>query len=199
MLCISQDDEEKSMYYDKKVSANMRERRMLDFNLQVKSLESAGRFAGYASVFDVVDSQKDIILRGAFAETLKGRVGDIKMLWQHQQDEPIGVFERMFEDKNGLYVEGKLLLDVARAKEAYALLKEGAIGGLSIGYSPIKYRLHERTGVRLLSAVELWEISLVTFPANEAAKITVVKQAIPPMQLVELSQALDRAMGVLGF
>ncbi len=175
----------------------MRERRKLDFNLQVKSLDAAGRFAGYASVFDVVDSQKDIILRGAFAETLKGRVGDIKMLWQHQQDEPIGIFERMFEDKNGLYVEGKLLLDVARAKEAYALLKEGAIGGLSIGYSPIKYRRDERTGVRLLSAVELWEISLVTFPANEAAKITVVKHAIPPMQLVELSQALDRAMGVL--
>jgi HK97 family phage prohead protease len=187
------------MYYDKKISAKMRERKRLDFNLQVKSLDNAGRFAGYASVFDVVDSQKDIILRGAFAETLKGRVGDIKMLWQHQQDEPIGVFERMFEDANGLYVEGKLLLEVVRAKEAYSLLKEGAIGGLSIGYSPIKYRLHEKTGVRMLSAVELWEVSLVTFPANDAAKITVVKQAIPPMQLVELSQALDRAIGVLRF
>ena len=175
----------------------MRERKRLDFNLQVKSLDSAGRFAGYASVFDMVDSQKDIILRGAFAETLKGRVGDIKMLWQHQQDEPIGIFERMFEDTNGLYVEGKLLLDVARAKEAYALLKEGAIGGLSIGYSPIKYRLNEKTGVRMLSAVELWEVSLVTFPANDAAKITVVKQTIPTMQLVELSQALDRAIGAL--
>ena len=185
------------MYYDKKISAKMRERKRLDFNLQVKSLDSAGRFAGYASVFDMVDSQKDIILRGAFAETLKGRVGDIKMLWQHQQDEPIGIFERMFEDTNGLYVEGKLLLDVARAKEAYALLKEGAIGGLSIGYSPIKYRLNEKTGVRMLSAVELWEVSLVTFPANDAAKITVVKQTIPTMQLVELSQALDRAIGAL--
>lgn len=185
------------MYYDKKVSANMRERRKLDFNLQIKSLDSAGRFAGYASVFDVVDSQKDIILRGAFAETLKGRIGDIKMLWQHQQDEPIGIFERMFEDIRGLYVEGKLLLDVARAKEAYLLLKERAISGLSIGYSPIKYRIHEKTGVRLLSAVELWEISLVTFPANEAAKITVVKQAMPPMQIVELSQALDKAIGAL--
>ena len=175
----------------------MRERKRLDFNLEVKSLDATGRFAGYASVFDVVDSQKDIILRGAFAETLKGRVGDIKMLWQHQQAEPIGVFERMFEDANGLYVEGRLLLDVARAKEAYALLKEKAIGGLSIGYSPIKYRLHEKTGVRLLSSVELWEVSLVTFPANEAAKITVVKQAVFPVQLVELSQALDRAICIL--
>jgi HK97 family phage prohead protease len=185
------------MNYDKKVSATMRERKRLDFNLQVKSLDDAGRFAGYASVFDVVDSQKDIILRGAFAETLKGRVGAIKMLWQHQQDEPIGIFERMFEDARGLYVEGRLLLDVAKAREAYALLKEGAIGGLSIGYSPLKYRIHEKSGVRLLSAVELWEISLVTFPANEAAKITVVKRMANPVQLVELSQALDRAIGAL--
>ena len=185
------------MFYDKKVSANMRERRKLDFNLQVKSLDSMGRFAGYASVFDIVDNQKDIIERGAFAETLKGRLSDIKMLWQHQQDEPIGIFEKIFEDANGLYVEGRLLLDVARAKEAYSLLKEGAISGLSIGYSPTKYRLHEKTGTRLISTVELWEISLVTFPANDAAKITVVKQGIPPAQLVELSQAIDRAIVVL--
>lgn len=185
------------MYYDKKVSANMRERKRLAFFLEVKSLNSAGRFAGYASVFDVVDNQKDIILRGAFTETLKGRVGDIKMLWQHQQDEPIGIFEHMFEDKNGLYVEGRLLLDIARAKEAYALLKERVIGGLSIGYSPIKYRLNEKTGVRMLSAVELWEISLVTFPANESAKITVVKQGAPDLQFVALLKAMDRAISVL--
>jgi HK97 family phage prohead protease len=185
------------MYYDKKISAKMRERKKLAFFLDMKSLDSAGRFAGYASVFDVVDNQRDVIVRGAFAETLKGRVGDIKMLWQHQQDEPIGIFERMFEDKNGLYVEGRLLLDIARAKEAYALLKEGVIGGLSIGYSPIKYRLNEKTGVRMLSAVELWEISLVTFPANEAAKITVVKQGIPDMQVACLSKALDMAIAAL--
>lgn len=185
------------MYYDKKVSATMRERRKLDFNLEVKSLDNAGRFAGYASVFNVVDNHKDIIQRGAFAETLKGRVSQIKMLWQHQQDEPIGIFEKIFEDANGLYVEGRLLLDVARAKEAYALLKEGAISGLSIGYSPTRYRLHEKTGVRLLSAVELWEISLVTFPANEAAKITVVKQGIAPAELLSLAEAVDRAIRVL--
>ena len=175
----------------------MRERKKLEFFLEVKALDNVGRFAGYASVFDVVDSQKDIILRGAVAQTLKGRVGDIKMLWQHQQDEPIGVFERMFEDSRGLYVEGRLLLDVAKARKAYSLLKERAVGGLSIGYSPIKYRTHEKTGVQMLTEVELWEISLVTFPANEAAKITVVKQASHPGQLLELSQVLDRAIEVL--
>ena len=185
------------MYYDKKISANMRERKRLAFFLDVKSFDPSGRFAGYASVFDVVDNQKDVIVRGAFSETLKGRIGDIKMLWQHQQDEPIGIFERMFEDKNGLYVEGRLLLDIARAKEAYALLKEGVIGGLSIGYSPVKDRLNEKTGVRILSAVELWEISLVTFPANDAAKITVVKQRIPDMQIAGLANALDMAIAAL--
>ncbi len=185
------------MYYDKKISANMRERKKLDFFLELKSLDNAGRFAGYASVFDVIDSQKDVILRGAFSNTLKGRVSEIKMLWQHQQNEPIGVFERMFEDARGLYVEGRLLLDVAKAMEAYSLLKERAIGGLSIGYSPIKYRIHEKSGVRMLIEVELWEISLVTFPANEAAKITVVKQAKPSPEFIELSQVIDRAIEVL--
>ena len=183
--------------YERKISASMSERRKLAFDLEIKSLDASGRFAGYASVFDVVDNQRDIILRGAFAETIRGRVSEIKMLWQHQQDEPIGIFERMFEDARGLYVEGRLLLEVTRAKEAYSLLKEGVIGGLSIGYSPLKYRLNEKTGVRMLSVVELWEVSLVTFPANEAAKITVVKQGASPTQLVELVQALDRAVGVL--
>jgi hypothetical protein len=201
---------EKSMNYETKINAGNRVRHKLACCLEIKSLDAKGKFAGYASVFDVVDSQKDIIIRGAFSETLKGRVGEVRMLWQHQQDEPIGVFTKMFEDARGLYVEGKLLLDVARAREAYALLQEGALGGLSIGYSPTKYRIHEKTGVRIISKVDLWEVSLVTFPANDAAKITVVKgcplpspppQAgegiLPPMQLVALSEAVDRAMGAL--
>lgn len=185
------------MFYDKEISASMREQKCLDFCLELKSLDNTGKFAGYASVFDMVDSQKDVILRGAFSNTLKGRVSEIKMLWQHQQTEPIGVFERIFEDARGLYVEGRLLLDIAKAMEAYSLLKERAIGGLSIGYSPIKYRIHEKTGVRMISEVELWEISLVTFPANEAAKITVVKQVMPNPVYNELSQAIDRAIGIL--
>lgn len=201
------------MKYETKVNAQSRGRNHFACGLQIKSLDAKGKFAGYASVFDVVDSQKDILIRGAFAETLKGRVRDIKMLWQHQQDEPIGVFTKMFEDARGLYVEGQLLLDVARAKEAYALLKEGAIGGLSIGYTPVKWRIHEKTGVRIISQVDLWEVSLVTFPANSAAKITVVKTgsypsptpfpprgegvALPPMEIIALAEAMDRAIGAL--
>ena len=104
------------MYYDKKVGASMHQRKKLDFNLTLKSIDSSGTFAGYASVFNVVDNQRDIIARGAFSHTLKGRVGDIKLLWQHQQDEPIGIFTTIFEDTLGLYVEAKLLLTVQRAQ-----------------------------------------------------------------------------------
>ena len=126
------------MFFDKKVSSTMRERKRLGFTLELKSLDSQGRFAGYASVFNVVDNQRDIILPGAFVSSVKGRVQEIKFLWQHQQDEPIGVLDAVFEDAYGLYVEGRLLLTVQRAKEAYTLLKAGAISGLSIGYNGSK-------------------------------------------------------------
>lgn len=179
---------------EKKISASMRERKTLAFDLELKSVDGQGRFAGYASVFNVVDNQQDMILPGAFSLTLKGRVPDIKLLWQHQQSEPIGVFERIFEDTHGLYVEGRLLLDVRRAKEAHSLMKAGALKGLSIGYSPSRYRIDAKSGVRLLSEVELWEISLVTFPANSSANVTVVKQDTCSPQLLELACALDKAI-----
>lgn len=163
------------MSYDRPIGACLRAHAQLQCALQLKSLDAVGRFAGYASVFDVVDNQRDIMLRGAFTKSLKGRASAIKLLWQHRQDEPIGVFDRIFEDTRGLYVEGRLLLDLARAKEAYALLKAGAIGGLSIGYSPVRFRTDADTGVRRIAEVDLWEISLVTFPANTAARVTVVK------------------------
>jgi len=184
------------MYSDTKISATMRERKRLGFALHMKGMDEQGRFAGYASVFNVVDNQRDIIQRGAFAHTLPGRVSEIKLLWQHQQDEPIGVFDRMFEDARGLYVEGRLLLNVQRAQEAYTLLKAGAISGLSIGYSPLKYKVDEKTGVRRLSEVELWEVSLVTFPANDAAGVTVVKQS-GGGNWKQLAAVLDKAIGVL--
>lgn len=175
------------MFYERTISSSMRERKKLGCELALKSLDAHGRFAGYASVFDVVDNQRDVMLRGAFLRTLQKQAGGVKLLWQHQQHEPIGILDRIFEDKHGLYVEGRLLLEVARAKEAYALLKTGAISGLSIGYSPVRYRIDSETGVRRLAEVDLWEISLVTFPANEAAGITVVKQAKPILSNHEIA------------
>lgn len=185
------------MYYEQKISATMRERKQMDFVLDLKSVDVQGRFAGYASVFDIVDSQSDIVLRGAFSKTIKNRHHNIKLLWQHQQEEPIGIIEKLFEDERGLYVQARLLTELRRAKEALALLKAGALKGLSIGYSPVHYRYDERSGVRLLSEVDLWEISLVTFPANEAANITVVKHCTSNQELTSLACALERATATL--
>src|SRR6476660_419801 len=100
--------------YEKKINARVRERRSFAVNLQLKEVDARGRFAGYASVFNVVDNQRDVVVRGAFSRTLKGRINEIRLLWQHQQEEPIGTFDRMFEDKRGLYVEGALLLNIRR-------------------------------------------------------------------------------------
>lgn len=198
------------MNYERKVSRSMLERKKLAFPLELKTLEEDGRFAGYASVFNVIDNQRDVIVKGAFVDTVKNRVSDIKLLWQHQMSEPIGLFDRIFEDHKGLYVEGRLLLGLQRAREAYTLLKQGIIGGLSIGYSAVRYTVDPKAQIRQLKAVQLWEISLVTFPANPAALVTVVKNAKPPLeckewesaqqsgQLIGLCDAIDRAIRVIG-
>ena len=166
----------------------------LQFDFEIKSFEEAtGAFAGYASVFHVVDSQRDVMQPGAFARTLKGQLSPsaTRLLWQHQMDEPIGVIHTLKEDAYGLYVAGQILLDLQRGREAYALLKAGAINGLSIGYKPSDYA-YDADGVRHLKDVELWEVSLVTFPANDKAGITHLK-ADPPQTIRELEQILRDA------
>jgi hypothetical protein len=147
------------------------------FALELKSISEDGRFGGYASVFDLVDNQRDIMRQGAFRTSLKLRKYPVQLLWQHQWEQPIGAITQVFEDQHGLFVEGRLLLEVAQAKEAHALLKAGVIRGLSIGYTVKRARRDADTGVRELLEVELWEVSLVTMPANEAAQVTVVKSA----------------------
>lgn len=151
------------------------ENKHMDFGFEVKSIAEDGSFAGYASVFNVVDDQRDIILPGAFSGSIEGRAGDIKLLWQHKTDEPIGRFTRLVEDEHGLFVEGELLLGVQRAQEAHTLLKSGSLKGMSIGYSIVDAQFSEEQGVRMIRKVDLWEISLVTFPANASAQVTFVK------------------------
>lgn len=143
--------------------------------------QTIGLFQGYASIFDHIDTQNDRVVRGAFQKSLghwKALKGKPKMLWQHCEDQIIGVWHTVEEDSKGLFVEGKLLLEVAKAKEVYALLKEGALDGLSIGYQ-VKQSLKASSpnGVRLLTELDLLEISLVTFPANEQARISAVKNS----------------------
>jgi HK97 family phage prohead protease len=138
-----------------------------------KEPDDDGRFEGYASVFGVVDRGMDIVERGAFAKSLAMRKP--KMLWQHDTEKVIGVWDEVAEDERGLFVKGRLLKDVSLGREAMALLRAGAIDSMSIGYMT-KEAVAEANGrVRRLMDVELYEISLVTFPMNEAAQVTALK------------------------
>ncbi len=164
-----------------------------NYSLEIKSLNKKGFFSGYASVFGVIDNHDDIILEGAFSDLTKN-AGEIKLLWQHRADEPIGIFTHIEEDDNGLYVEGQLLLEIERAREAYALLKSGALKGLSIGFRVTDFEIDDETEVRVIKKAELFEISLVTFPANDSAKILSVKSDEPEAELLSL---LDKTINIL--
>jgi HK97 family phage prohead protease len=137
-----------------------------------------GVFEGYGSVFNNTDLGNDIIRKGAFEKSLrkKGPKG-VKMLYQHKSDMPIGVYEKIMEDEKGLYVKGKLALGTQAGKEAYELLKMGALSGLSIGFRTNEkgYHYDKRTRKRIIEEVELMEVSLVTFPMNPKAQVDMVK------------------------
>lgn len=134
-----------------------------------------GVFEGYASVFGVVDQGMDMVERGAFAKTLGTR--KVKMLWQHEMDKPIGVWDEIREDDKGLFVRGRLIPEVEKGREAMALLKAGAIDSMSIGYRTMEAEASTANGrgVRKLTEIDLFEISLVTFPMLPDAKVTDVK------------------------
>lgn len=149
-----------------------------DFGFELKSISDTGTFDGYGSVFGVVDSYDEIVAPGAFADSLaqhqsKGTMP--ALLWQHRSGEPIGVFKEMREDTHGLIVSGQLAMKTARGAEAFELLKMKAISGLSIGFVPREDSFDQKTGIRTLKKVDLWETSLVTFPANDAARVHGVK------------------------
>lgn len=144
-----------------------------DFELELKADAGSGVFCGYGSVFGVEDAQGEIVMPGAFNASLsalsaKGR--KLPVLWQHNAREPLGVYDVVREDGRGLYVEGRLLPTVARAREAQALVEAGAVSGLSIGYVE-KAAQPGPKGVRHLLSLDLREISLVTMPANDEARV----------------------------
>lgn len=140
--------------------------------------ENKGTFSGYASIFGNKDLGGDVVVRGAFRESLRRkRAKDVKFLYMHKTDKPIGIFTKVDEDERGLQVEGKLALGTQLGKETYELMKMGAISGLSIGYKVDAkgYHYDERSRRRKLKEVDLMEISAVTFPMNPKAKIRQVK------------------------
>lgn len=146
------------------------------FEIEAKAISESGEFVGYASVFGKEDLGADVVMPGAFANSLQKRgAGGIKMLRQHDSRDPIGIWTSLKEDSRGLQAEGKLILSTTRGKETHELLKAGALDGLSIGFRTVKDRYDAKKRVRFLEEIDLREISIVTFPMAEDATVAAVK------------------------
>ena len=146
------------------------------------AVEADGTFSGYASLFGKADLARDMVMPGAFRASLARRgAGGVKMLFQHDPAEPIGVWLDVREDDRGLFVKGQLTPGVERAGEVLNLMRAGALDGLSIGYRTVRGRTDAASGVRRLLEVDLWEISVVTFPMLPEARVSSVKSADPAL------------------
>lgn len=132
-------------------------------------IDADGRFAGYASVFNRLDSGGDIVLPGAFAKSLARRRGRIRLLFQHDPKEPVGTWESIAEDAHGLFVTGRLVPGVPRSDALRRLIENRALDGLSIGFRTVK--ASRKDGTRHLHEIDLYEVSIVTFPMMEDARI----------------------------
>jgi HK97 family phage prohead protease len=177
-------------------SASRRQHKRVD--LALEDVSGDGSFSGYASLFGAVDLGRDLIEPGAFAASLKRRgPGDVRMLYQHDPEQPIGRWLSIREDARGLHVEGKLSLGVARAREVHELMKSGALDGLSIGFQTLRARNEAKGGVRRILSADLWEISVVTFPMQPGARVTAVKSARgAALTKRELERRLTRDAGL---
>tara|TARA_R100000654_G_scaffold74062_1_gene107774 strand:- start:31 stop:726 length:696 start_codon:yes stop_codon:yes gene_type:complete len=173
---------------------SVRESLLEDYNTDLpcefKNLEAEedGSFEGYASVFNNKDLGNDVIKKGAFLNTIKSKKPkQIKLLYQHKTDEPIGVIDSLEEDMKGLRVKGRLAMGTQKGKEAYELMKMGALDSMSIGYkvSPDDYKYDPKKRKRIIKSIDLMEVSLVTFPMNPKAKITKVKLADMTVREIE--------------
>lgn len=164
-------------------------------DLTLADMGGDGTFSGYASVFGEVDLGRDVIEPGAFHTSLTTRgAAGIRMLYQHDPSQPIGVWTTLKEDARGLYVEGRLSPGVKRAEEVRALMKSGALDGLSIGFQTVKARQESKTGIRRILEADLWEISVVTFPMAPSARVSNIKnQRFYRDKETELLRAMRRA------
>jgi HK97 family phage prohead protease len=166
---------------EKSASSSFREVKHVATPLQLYANSinaSEGQFEGYASLFNMADLGKDMVMRGAFQDSLRRRgARGIRMLWQHDPGMVLGRWLSITEDEKGLAVRGLLNLGVEKAREALALLREGSLDGLSIGFRTEKAFVEPRSGLRRLQKLDLWEISLVTFPMLPGARVSSIKTA----------------------
>lgn len=159
------------------------------------AVQDGVQISGYASYFGLPDQGQDVVQKGAYAASLTaleaaGR--QVKMLWQHDPAQPIGVWDVVREDAKGLWVEGRLLTDLDKGREAAALIAAGAIDGLSIGYRT-KRASKDSEGRRLLHELELWEVSLVTFPMLPEARVAAKGDDPEAATLRELARLIAKA------
>lgn len=172
--------------------------RTLDRPFEVKSVSDDGKFAGYGSVFGELDSYRDIVMPGAFKNSLRddfvAKKRKVPMLWQHNMYSPIGVYTEIYEDEKGLFVEGQCNMKVQQGIECHALMEQGALTGLSIGYTTVVSEWDEKALTRKLIEVNLWEVSPVTFPAGDSARAQ-VKSLAEVGTLSELEDYLRDAYG----
>ncbi|TNJ39246.1 HK97 family phage prohead protease [Phaeobacter sp. B1627] len=158
----------------------------------LKSVADSGAIEGYASLFGEVDNGGDIVAPGAYGASLarldaQGR--KVKMLWQHDPAVPIGVWDELGEDERGLWVKGRILTEVEKGREALALIAAGSIDGLSIGYRTVSAQ-KDASGNRVLKEVDLWEVSLVTFPMLVSARVAAKRDV--PAEIIQKLKAGDR-------
>ncbi|MEP2717627.1 HK97 family phage prohead protease [Pseudophaeobacter sp.] len=162
---------------------------------EMLNVQDKGVIQGYASLFGETDQGGDVVMPGAYGASLKAlaaRGCRVKMLWQHDPLQPIGVWDELREDSRGLWVRGHLLTEISRGAEAAVLIEAGAIEGLSIGYRT-KRAHQDGQGKRLLTEVDLWEVSLVTFPMLPAARVAAKQEAPQGADLRRLAAELRRA------
>lgn len=162
-----------------KESVGFRGERTSPIDLDLKAVSDQGEFEGYLSVYGNVDQGGDIVVQGAFAESLKKRPASrVKMLVGHDTRRPCGVWTSLVEDGRGLAAKGKLLLGTADGRETYEFMRAGVMDGLSIGYRTLADEIDRTTGTRKILKADLLEGSVVLFPMNEAATVSTVKSAL---------------------
>ncbi len=173
------------------------ERKFCRFDSDLVVTDGTG-IEGYASLFGACDQGGDIVEKGAYAASLARGSAEgrrVKMLWQHDPSRPIGIWDEVGEDDRGLRVKGRLLESVALGREAAALIAAGAIDGLSIGYRTLRSRQDEK-GRRVLTELDLWEVSLVTFPMLHGARVGAKRETladVPSDHWVELASVIETA------
>jgi len=146
--------------------------------LKLSDVNEEGVIEGYASVFKNKDRNGEVVDKGAFKKTLNDGK-KVPLLWQHDPSDPIGPVEEAKEDDTGLRIKAQILQTIQRGREALAIVKAGIVKGMSIGYRVLQDEWDHAEGVRHIKEVDLWEVSLVTFPANVEAQIRSVKEGDP--------------------